>query len=749
MGKRILFITHQLSRTGAPIVLIDMIKLCVHRGFHADVISMMDGELRVELEEMGLAPQIIDRFFPERQRFIKEWAHYDLVVANTLITYEAVHILNGSDIPVLWWLHEGVQYFQYFKSVIPDFNELGENVHPYAVSPYVKAVVKDIYGCDIPMLHFAVDGYNGNSEEHYKERADKIRFLTAGTFSKIKGQDVLVQAIKMLPAEYIGKTEFSFCGNEACVDEDVYGSVCRLADEYDNVNMLHQLTRQETIKQMELADCLIVPSRVEPLPTVAIEMMMTGGVVMCTNVCGISYYIEDGKNGLVVDADNPYALAENIMKITDERNQLEQMGKESRITYESHFSREAVEPDMLGVIEGLIGKSEHKRIILFVGVYDTLDIFSYELEKSFCKMGYETYIYDVRETRKSLGGMAKFLKQPVDAVITFNNLGFNMELDPGKNIWDELRIPCINILMDHPFCYKKALDSSPQNAVVLCTDRNHMKYIQRFYSNIAVTGFLPHAGKIINDGADIKKIKERNTDVMYAGNLSKSFADNIMPDWSKYTEFDAKEVCRMVYEDVIANPYKTTEQGIEESLNRLGVKCNEEELCQIIADLHFVDLYIVSYYREKVVEAVAKAGIELSLYGAGWDICDWINMPNVHYFGKISADDVVVKMRDAKIVLSTMTWFKDGTHDRVFNGMLQGAVTVTDESIYMREEFNDSELIMFKLNDIDYMVNRIKTVLSNPDDAQAIADNGYAKALTKHSWEVRARELDEELIGHL
>ena len=164
MGKRILFITHQLSRTGAPIVLIDMIKLCVQRGFHADVISMMDGELRTELEEMGLTPQIIDRFFPERERFIKEWEDYDLVVANTLITYEAVHVLNGSDIPVLWWLHEGVQYFQYFKSVIPDFKELGENVHPYAVSPYVKAVVKDIYGCDIPMLHFAVDGYNGKAD---------------------------------------------------------------------------------------------------------------------------------------------------------------------------------------------------------------------------------------------------------------------------------------------------------------------------------------------------------------------------------------------------------------------------------------------------------------------------------------------------------------------------------------------------------------------------------------------------------
>ena len=27
-------------------------------------------------------------------------------------------------------------------------------------------------------------------------------------------------------------------------------------------------------------------------------------------------------------------------------------------------------------------------------------------------------------------------------------------------------------------------------------------------------------------------------------------------------------------------------------------------------------------------------------------------------------------MNDSKIVLNTMTWFKDGTHDRVFNGML-------------------------------------------------------------------------------
>ena len=47
----------------------------------------------------------------------------------------------------------------------------------------------------------------------------------------------------------------------------------------------------------------------------------------------------------------------------------------------------------------------------------------------------------------------------------------------------------------------------------------------------------------------------------------------------------------------------------------------------------------------------------------------------------MSADEIVELMHESKIVLSTMTWFKDGTHDRVYNGMLAGAVAVTDTSL--------------------------------------------------------------------
>ena len=106
-------------------------------------------------------------------------------------------------------------------------------------------------------------------------------------------------------------------------------------------------------------------------------------------------------------------------------------------------------------------------------------------------------------------------------------------------------------------------------------------------------------------------------------------------------------------------------------------------------------------------------------------------------------------MNDSKIVLNTMTWFKDGTHDRVFNGMLAKAVAVTDSSIYMKENFSDDELIMFELEEINDLPAKIKDLLNNDNKIQFIAEKGYDTALKNHTWKVRAHELYDDLISQL
>lgn len=390
-----------------------------------------------------------------------------------------------------------------------------------------------------------------------------------------------------------------------------------------------------------------------------------------------------------------------------------------------------------------------KRLIFFTGVYDTLDIFTCELQREFERMGYETMLFDSGNTEEGLRRLAGFLKKPVKAAITFNNLGYNMELVAGKNIWDELGICCINILMDHPFCYKAALDGSPKFAAVLCTDRNHMRYIQRFYPQIPVTGYLPHAG--IDRGTPAKRIADRQMDVLYAGGLSRKFAQNIYPDFAKYTEFDARQIGDEAYRLLVADPKQTTEAAIERVLMEKGICLSEEALFGLIADLHYVDLLATSRYRELVIKTLVEAGISVHLYGYGWEECNWIDSPNLHYGGRVSAEEIVEKMRDAKIVLSTMTWFKDGTHDRVFNGMLAGAVAVTDSSVYMREEFGDGkgELVMFELTELAGLPEQVRGLLSDLEEMQRIAERGRACALKKHTWRERARELEEDLLCQL
>lgn len=68
------------------------------------------------------------------------------------------------------------------------------------------------------------------------------------------------------------------------------------------------------------------------------------------------------------------------------------------------------------------------RVILMVGLYDTLDIFTYELKKEFEKIGLEVMIFNSQDMEGSMIKLSEFIKEPVKAVVTFNNLGFNMEL---------------------------------------------------------------------------------------------------------------------------------------------------------------------------------------------------------------------------------------------------------------------------------------------------------------------------------
>jgi len=385
-------------------------------------------------------------------------------------------------------------------------------------------------------------------------------------------------------------------------------------------------------------------------------------------------------------------------------------------------------------------------IIIFKGIYDTLDLFGEQLQMAFSSMGCESFIYDAREQEKSKAALLTMLsdKKRKAAVVTFNNMGYNLEQD-GMNVWEHYGVPYIDILMDHPFHFERPLKEMPSTAIVLCTDRNHVKYIRRYYKNILRTDFLPHAG--VELGRKHKPLKERNIDVLYAGALPIYTVAKMIPSLDEMYGLDLRDMMQEVLRDLILHPDKTTEQAIEEyvQVSRYAEnELSEEELRRVIVHMRFLDSYATSFFREQVVRSLVENGIKVTAYGVGWDQCEWSNNPYLHYGGKVLAPEILPLMNDAKVVLNTMTWFKAGAHDRIFNGMLAGAAVVTDDSTYLRHECTDGkELVMFKRSEITGMPDRVCDLFGHMEQMQEMADKGLAFARANHTWKNRAEYIAE------
>lgn len=385
------------------------------------------------------------------------------------------------------------------------------------------------------------------------------------------------------------------------------------------------------------------------------------------------------------------------------------------------------------------------RIVLLKGAHGNLDIFGAGLKRGFERIGYEVFEFDSSDMVRALGGLHGFVKEPVDAAIGFNNLGLNMELVEGESIWESLRIPFVDILVDHPAWYMDALDRAPARTAVLTIDRKHMDYVSRYFPNINICGFLPHGGT--ESAAGVLPMADRRMGVLYAGGNADAFREEAAPDFSVY-DFDCEAVADDALALMISSPDTVLEEALPVVLGRHGVSFDANAIKQLCRDLGYLESLAASHYRNIILKSLAESGVDITLAGAGWDICPWVSLPNVDYLGKVSAPEVLDLMGRSKIVLNTMTWFKDGAHERVFNGMLNGAAVVTDSTEYLRETFANPPFEMFDLSDCGRVVDIVCGLLSDGARLQEISRAGR-NAAAAHTWEKRAEEIAADLIPAL
>jgi len=128
-----------------------------------------------------------------------------------------------------------------------------------------------------------------------------VKILFVGRLDAQKGIDVLFAAMRQLGSRgFAVVVGASVAGQWACENAPA------------NVKMLGWLPREQINQLYAAADVLVMPSRWEGLPIVALEAMRAGLPVVATRVGGIPEAVEDGVTGRLIDVDAPTELAEAI-----------------------------------------------------------------------------------------------------------------------------------------------------------------------------------------------------------------------------------------------------------------------------------------------------------------------------------------------------------------------------------------------------------------------------------------------------
>ena len=150
--------------------------------------------------------------------------------------------------------------------------------------------------------------------------------LFIGRFSKVKGIDILLHAIKILKDRYeLENIRFVIMG----VDFGFQNQMIQMIDDFDIKEKIHLImnpSREDVIAAYSESEFLVLPSRWELSPLTPLEGFAFKKPVISTNVHGIPSTITDKKNGILVKNEDYHELAEAIMKLINDKQKCLEYG---------------------------------------------------------------------------------------------------------------------------------------------------------------------------------------------------------------------------------------------------------------------------------------------------------------------------------------------------------------------------------------------------------------------------------------
>jgi glycosyltransferase involved in cell wall biosynthesis len=334
-SRRVLLVAHELSLSGAPMMLYVLAGALRERGYDVRVAAPLDGPFRGVFETAGfdlhLAPELLREDGP-----LSDVGHdRGAVVANTIYAWRIIHAASARLLPSVWWIHEaavGEEFTARFDVVAESFAVADAVVFPAdaTAARYRRFARRH----NFTTVHYGLDAPVAAAARPPLSETTKLRVALIGSVEPRKGQDVLLKAVEELPPDVAQDIEIYLVGQPL---DRGYCAEMAAAGEPLGVKFIGEMPHAQAMAYLRAMDVLVLASRDEVLPVTVLEAMALGKAVVGTRAGGVPEMIIDGKTGFLIEVNDHRALSASIVRLFRDRTLAARMGAAACVRHRKRF----------------------------------------------------------------------------------------------------------------------------------------------------------------------------------------------------------------------------------------------------------------------------------------------------------------------------------------------------------------------------------------------------------------------------
>lgn len=340
---KILLVTHEFSRSGAPFAVLYLARsLFTLYGVNPVIIAPMDGPLREEFEREGYRT-IIDPMLFSYDHYSQDVCDFvsgfDRIIVTSLASHGFIRHFRGIGKKLSWWIHETDAGFEAVVNMNADLPLLFAACESIWLGSPLCFPLALQYGASQDKLHLLLYGCPDTFLPHRLHKSGKQIFSIIGAVDYRKGQDIFIDAIKLLPDALRCKAIFRIIGSPILSRTGLafYKEMHVRGDHIPEVEFIKNMPFDELQEFYAESNVFVSASRDDPMPIVITQGLMHSKVCICSSVIGQAQLLEDKKNSLIFINGSAEALSIKMAWIIQNPDELLALGTAGRAIYEKYF----------------------------------------------------------------------------------------------------------------------------------------------------------------------------------------------------------------------------------------------------------------------------------------------------------------------------------------------------------------------------------------------------------------------------